>query len=122
MPDDRADDYDRADRHYRADLARIHHEGFAFHADACAPGIVALLERASDGPDHFARVQTTFVEEPDGRYRRGFERHDNVLVDVRRVVPPLLAAEGLTEVTVALSFGTETNMVGLMVVVARRPT
>jgi 2-polyprenyl-3-methyl-5-hydroxy-6-metoxy-1,4-benzoquinol methylase len=29
---------------YRADLARIHHEGFAFHADAVAPGILNLLE------------------------------------------------------------------------------
>jgi SAM-dependent methyltransferase len=30
--------------HYRHDLARVHHEGFAAHADACAPGILALLE------------------------------------------------------------------------------
>lgn len=30
--------------YYRADLARIHHLGFAFHADDCAPGILALLE------------------------------------------------------------------------------
>ena len=30
--------------YYRADLARIHHEGFGFHADAVAPGIVSLLE------------------------------------------------------------------------------
>jgi SAM-dependent methyltransferase len=30
--------------YYRADLARIHHEGFAFHADAVAPGILKLLE------------------------------------------------------------------------------
>jgi SAM-dependent methyltransferase len=29
--------------YYRADLARIHHEGFAFHADAVAPGILRLL-------------------------------------------------------------------------------
>src|SRR3954453_13363086 len=37
--------------YYRADLARIHHLGFAFHADACAPGILRLLEpvRARDG-------------------------------------------------------------------------
>ena len=37
--------------YYRADLARIHHLGFGFHADACAPGILALLEpvRARDG-------------------------------------------------------------------------
>jgi SAM-dependent methyltransferase len=30
--------------YYRADLARVHHEGFAFHADGAAPGIVELLE------------------------------------------------------------------------------
>lgn len=29
--------------HYRPDLALVHHEGFGFHADACAPGIVDLL-------------------------------------------------------------------------------
>ena len=29
---------------YGRDLARIHHLAFGFHADACAPGIVALLE------------------------------------------------------------------------------
>ena len=30
--------------YYRDDLALVHHLGFGFHADACAPGIVALLE------------------------------------------------------------------------------
>jgi len=29
---------------YRPDLARVHHLGFGFHADATAPGILALLE------------------------------------------------------------------------------
>ena len=32
--------------YYRANLARIHHEGFGFHADAVAPGIVQLLQPA----------------------------------------------------------------------------
>ena len=32
------------DPYYRRDLARIHHEGFAFHAEMCAPGVLALLE------------------------------------------------------------------------------
>jgi SAM-dependent methyltransferase len=32
------------ERSYRADLALIHHLGFGFHADACAPGILRLLE------------------------------------------------------------------------------
>ena len=30
--------------YYRPDLARVHHVGFGFHADACAPGILVLLE------------------------------------------------------------------------------
>jgi SAM-dependent methyltransferase len=30
--------------YYRDDLALVHHEGFGFHADACAPGILGLLE------------------------------------------------------------------------------
>jgi SAM-dependent methyltransferase len=30
--------------YYRRDLALIHHLGFGFHADACAPGILSLLE------------------------------------------------------------------------------
>jgi SAM-dependent methyltransferase len=40
-----------AEAYYRRDLARIHHLGFGFHAEACAPGILALLEpvRERDG-------------------------------------------------------------------------
>ncbi len=30
--------------YYRPDLALVHHQGFGFHADMCAPGILALLE------------------------------------------------------------------------------
>jgi SAM-dependent methyltransferase len=30
--------------YYGPDLALVHHRGFGFHADACAPGILALLE------------------------------------------------------------------------------
>jgi len=30
--------------YYRPDLALVHHRGFGFHADACAPGILARLE------------------------------------------------------------------------------
>jgi SAM-dependent methyltransferase len=30
--------------YYRQDLAFVHHRGFAFHAEMCAPGILALLE------------------------------------------------------------------------------
>jgi SAM-dependent methyltransferase len=39
------------DPYYRRDLARVHHLGFGFHADTCAPGVLALLEpvKARDG-------------------------------------------------------------------------
>lgn len=30
--------------YYRSDLALVHHRGFGFHADVCAPGILAHLE------------------------------------------------------------------------------
>jgi SAM-dependent methyltransferase len=32
------------DPYYRRDLALAHHLGFGFHAQACAPGILSLLE------------------------------------------------------------------------------
>jgi SAM-dependent methyltransferase len=32
------------DPYYRRDLALVHHLGYGFHAEACAPGILALLE------------------------------------------------------------------------------
>jgi SAM-dependent methyltransferase len=34
----------REARYYRRDLALVHHRGFGFHARACAPGILRLLE------------------------------------------------------------------------------
>jgi SAM-dependent methyltransferase len=34
--------------YYRADLALIHHLGFGFHADDCAPGILELLGTVRD--------------------------------------------------------------------------
>ena len=40
-----------SDPYYRPDLAQVHHLGFGFHADRCAPGVLARLEpvRATDG-------------------------------------------------------------------------
>ena len=37
--------------YYQTDLARIHHLGFGFHADLCAPGLLGLLSdvRERDG-------------------------------------------------------------------------
>jgi SAM-dependent methyltransferase len=41
----------RRTAYYQEDLAMVHHLGFGFHADRCAPGILALLEplRERDG-------------------------------------------------------------------------
>jgi SAM-dependent methyltransferase len=33
-----------SDPYYRADLALVHDRGFGFHAERCAPGVLALLE------------------------------------------------------------------------------
>jgi SAM-dependent methyltransferase len=38
----------RTEPYYRRDLALAHHLGYGFHADACAPGILALLEPIRD--------------------------------------------------------------------------
>lgn len=40
-----------ADSYYHPDLSLVHHRGFGFHADLCAPGILSLLEpvRANRG-------------------------------------------------------------------------
>jgi SAM-dependent methyltransferase len=34
---------ERDDAYYRDDLALVHHRGFGFHADLCAPGVIDLL-------------------------------------------------------------------------------
>ncbi|HEV3134959.1 MAG TPA: class I SAM-dependent methyltransferase [Acidimicrobiia bacterium] len=40
---------DRDDQpYYRDDLALVHHRGFGFHAEMCAPGVVARLEPVRD--------------------------------------------------------------------------
>ena len=67
-----------------------------------------VTERVSDGPDHLAREMTMFVRDADGRYRREFERHDNVLVDVGVVAPAVLEPIGF-DVEVGTRFGGETK-------------
>jgi SAM-dependent methyltransferase len=39
---------DRQSLYYRDDLSRVHHLGFGFHADRCAPGILAALAPIHD--------------------------------------------------------------------------
>ena len=66
-------------------------------------------------PDRYVREMATFLKNDDGSWRRGDERHDNVLIDTARV-PALLAEHGL-EAEVRPSFGTETLPVGLRAIV-----
>jgi SAM-dependent methyltransferase len=46
-----ADGGSGSEPYYRRDLALVHHRGFAFHAEQCAPGMLAFLEpvRERDG-------------------------------------------------------------------------
>jgi SAM-dependent methyltransferase len=36
--------------YYRDDLTHVHHTGFGFHAERCAPGVLALLRPVLDSP------------------------------------------------------------------------
>jgi len=79
-----------------------------------------VTEFSVPAPDRYVRRLATFVRREDGSWRRGDERHENVLVDTARV-PELLAATGV-EVTVRDSFGDEDLPPGLVAVVGGRPT
>lgn len=115
--------------YYRRDLALVHDRGFAFHAGACAPGILRLLEpvRARGGAvvelgcgsgALTRHLVAAGHREWGGTWRRDDERHDNVLIETSRV-PALLAGEGV-EARVAASFGEERLPVGLRAVVGTR--
>ena len=77
-----------------------------------------ITEFSIPSPDRFVRRMATFVREVDGSWRRGDERHDNVLLETERV-PALLAEVGV-EATVRPSFGDEELPAGLRAVVGRR--
>jgi SAM-dependent methyltransferase len=71
----------------------------------------ALVTRFSvPSPDRYVPEMATFLKNDDGSWRRGDERHDNVLIDTARV--QALAEQGV-EAEVRGSFGTETLPVGL---------
>ena len=77
-----------------------------------------VTEFPFEGEDRYIREMTTFTQDPDGSYRRGHERHHNVLIDTS-TIPARLASLGLTA-EVRPAFGTEQLPVGLVAVVARR--
>ena len=77
-----------------------------------------VTETPFEGEDRFIREMTTFTKQSDGSYRRGHERHDNVLLDTS-AVPARLEALGL-RAEVRPAFGDEQLPVGLDVIVAHR--
>jgi SAM-dependent methyltransferase len=77
-----------------------------------------VTEFPFEGEDRYIREMTTFVETPDGTYRRGHERHHNVLIDTSKI-PARLEPLGL-DVEVRSAFGDEQLPAGLVAVVAHR--
>lgn len=78
-----------------------------------------ITEYSMPRPEIFVRHMTVFVRDGDGSWRRDDERHDNVLIDTKRV-PALLAGHGV-EVQVRDAFGDEQLPEGLVALVGRRP-
>jgi hypothetical protein len=77
-----------------------------------------ITEFSAPAPDRFVRDATTFVPDGAGAWRRGHERHENVLVDTSRL-PDLLAAHGV-RASVGTSFGDAELPAGLRSVTGRK--
>ena len=77
-----------------------------------------VTEFSMPAPDRYVREMAMFARHDDGSWRRGDERHDNVLIDTSRV-PAFLAEHGV-DATVRESFGGEELSVGLRAIVGRR--
>lgn len=78
------------------------------------PDWAIITEFSTPAPDKFVRDITTFVPDGAGAWRRGSERHENVLVDTSRI-PALLSEHGVAA-TVSSSFGTDELPPGLRAV------
>jgi len=79
----------------------------------------AIVTRYSaPSPEVYVRDITTFVADGHGSWRRGDERHENVLIDTSRL--PGLLAEHDVDASVRPSFGTERLPPGLRVVVGSK--
>ena len=77
-----------------------------------------ITEFSAPTPDRFVRDATTFVPDGAGAWRRGHERHENVLVDTSRL-PALLAEHGV-RASVGTSFGAAELPAGLRSVTGRK--
>jgi SAM-dependent methyltransferase len=67
------------------------------------PDWAVITQFSTPAPDRFVRDITTFVPDGAGGWRRGGERHENVLVDTS-LIPALLASHGVAA-TVGTAFG-----------------
>jgi SAM-dependent methyltransferase len=67
------------------------------------PDWAVISEFSAPTPDRYIRDITTFVPDGAGAWRRGRERHENVLVDTS-LIPALLARHGV-RATVRTGFG-----------------
>ncbi len=77
-----------------------------------------ITEFSMPTPDRYVRDMTTFVKAEDGTWRRGHERHDNVLIDTAQVLP-LLSRHGV-ESRIESAFGQYALPEGLFAIVGRR--
>jgi SAM-dependent methyltransferase len=82
------------------------------------PDWAVITEFSAPAPDIFVRDVTTFVPDGAGAWRRGSERHENVLVDTS-LIPTLLASHGVTA-TVGTSFGAAELPLGMRAVTGVR--
>jgi len=82
------------------------------------PDWAVITEYSVPAPDTFVRDITTFIPDGAGAWRRGHERHENVLVDTS-LIPALLARHGVAA-RVGPSFGAEELPVGLHTVIGVR--
>jgi SAM-dependent methyltransferase len=77
-----------------------------------------ITEYSTPAPNRFVREMAVFVRDDTGAWHRDDERHDNVLVDTRRL-PALLARHGVAA-RVDDRFGDEDLPTGLRTVIGTR--
>jgi SAM-dependent methyltransferase len=82
------------------------------------PDWAVITEFSTPAPDKFVRDITTFVPDEAGGWRRGGERHENVLVNTS-LIPALLREHGVAA-TVGSSFGDAELPIGLHAVTGVR--
>jgi SAM-dependent methyltransferase len=82
------------------------------------PDWAVITQFSAPAPEVFVRDITTFVPDGTGAWRRGSERHENVLVDTS-LIPALLDQHGVTA-TVGTAFGAAELPPGLRAVTGVR--